>query len=237
MTSERAARLGTYPVAAMARSTISRSPGSTVGTALMTRETVARETPAYSATCSKVGSVGRSRWVRRVLRCHSVFIPVQESALLPRRREKCRSGAQLHRNSRTHAAARVAATASLTLRDASGRPPRRIRPPPRRLGPPPRRPPRPPPRRPPSRLRAASVRLRAALRVRLRAALRPPRSAAATPSASAPPRSASAPPSVPPPRRLGPPPRRPPASAPSTSASALRRPRSRDHELRVIKQR
>src|SRR6266550_2777476 len=46
----------------MARSTVSRSCGSTLATPLITRDTVARDTPATRATCSRVGGRGRSRW-------------------------------------------------------------------------------------------------------------------------------------------------------------------------------
>ena len=52
---ERAARFGTCPVSAMARSTVSRSFGSTLRTLFTTRDTVARETPATRATSSRVG--------------------------------------------------------------------------------------------------------------------------------------------------------------------------------------
>src|SRR3954453_157288 len=55
VTRVRAATLGTYPVSAMARWTISRILASTLGAPLMTRDTVARDTPAASATWSIVG--------------------------------------------------------------------------------------------------------------------------------------------------------------------------------------
>src|ERR1700755_2146798 len=55
VTSDRAALSGTYPVASTACQTISCSLGSTLRTPLMTRETVARDTPAASATSSSVG--------------------------------------------------------------------------------------------------------------------------------------------------------------------------------------
>src|SRR3984885_9185457 len=51
----RAATFGTYLVSAIARCTTSRILESTVGAPLITRETVARETPAASATWSMVG--------------------------------------------------------------------------------------------------------------------------------------------------------------------------------------
>src|SRR6266540_2373336 len=53
----RAARLGTYPSLATARSTWARTSALTRGEPLTTRDTVARETPASAATCSSVGGV------------------------------------------------------------------------------------------------------------------------------------------------------------------------------------
>src|SRR5689334_21277170 len=55
VTRVRAATFGTYPVSAIARCTVSRILESTVGAPLITRETVARETPAARATWSIVG--------------------------------------------------------------------------------------------------------------------------------------------------------------------------------------
>src|SRR4029450_4464743 len=51
----RAARLGTYPSLATARSTWALASGLTLGEPLTTRDTVARDTPARAATCSRVG--------------------------------------------------------------------------------------------------------------------------------------------------------------------------------------
>ena len=55
VTSDRAARFGTYPVCSIARSTASRSSGSTFRMPFTTLDTVARDTPATFATCSSVG--------------------------------------------------------------------------------------------------------------------------------------------------------------------------------------
>src|SRR5258708_567906 len=54
VTSDRAARLGTYPMAAIAFSTDLRRAGATVAFPLTTRDTVARDTPATLATSSRV---------------------------------------------------------------------------------------------------------------------------------------------------------------------------------------
>ena len=51
----RAATFGTYPVSAIARCTAFRISGATDAAPLITRETVARETPAAAATSSMVG--------------------------------------------------------------------------------------------------------------------------------------------------------------------------------------
>ena len=50
----RAARFGTYPSRSIARSTVRRTSGLTLGEPFTTRETVARETPATRATSSRV---------------------------------------------------------------------------------------------------------------------------------------------------------------------------------------
>src|SRR5690606_24002665 len=55
VTSERAARLGTYPSLTIARSTAARAAGLTCGDPLTTRDTVPRPTPARAATSSRVG--------------------------------------------------------------------------------------------------------------------------------------------------------------------------------------
>src|SRR5690606_411756 len=55
VTSERAARLGTYPNLTIARSTAARAAGLTCGEPLTTRDTVPRPTPARAATSSRVG--------------------------------------------------------------------------------------------------------------------------------------------------------------------------------------
>ncbi|GAA3755738.1 hypothetical protein GCM10023082_58660 [Streptomyces tremellae] len=55
VTSERAARLGAYPVAATACRTVCWIAGSTLRIPFTTRETVARDTPAARATSSSVG--------------------------------------------------------------------------------------------------------------------------------------------------------------------------------------
>jgi len=55
VTRERAARFGTYPVAATASETTRWISGSTLRILLITRETVARETPATRATSCNVG--------------------------------------------------------------------------------------------------------------------------------------------------------------------------------------
>ncbi len=71
VTRERAARLGTYPVCPTASHTISCNCGSTLRTRLMTREAVARETPATRATSSRVGSRSplRTRLLAAVMTC------------------------------------------------------------------------------------------------------------------------------------------------------------------------
>lgn len=79
VTSERAARLGTYPVVATASSTTVRRAGSTVVAPLITRDTVARETPATAATSSKVGRTGGS--TSAVMQ---PFIPAAQRAGQPR---------------------------------------------------------------------------------------------------------------------------------------------------------
>jgi hypothetical protein len=61
VTSERASRFGTYPVWPTACHTTSCSWGSTLRIPLITRETVARDTPATRATSSSVGTRSPTR--------------------------------------------------------------------------------------------------------------------------------------------------------------------------------
>src|SRR4051812_38188409 len=83
MASDRAARFGTYPSLPMADSTASLTSGDTRGEPLITRDTVAWDTPAAAATVSRVGFCRRtetSPTVDAVLLDHS---PVPVRAVLP----------------------------------------------------------------------------------------------------------------------------------------------------------
>src|SRR5258707_14929248 len=88
VTSDRAARFGTYPMAAIAFSTDLRRAGATVAFPLTTRDTVARDTPATLATSSRVTVPGNvsSAGARMLSKVHPV--PARPAALVSDRTQQ-----------------------------------------------------------------------------------------------------------------------------------------------------